>query len=1046
MSELEGVQEEHLLNLKQSIFDAKDIVTKNYLQELEDYEIKDLTEEEKDIDIVECGKFYRISKLILNKEENFLSKLITIVNVAFSIEATLATVIKSDGKNTDIYLGIVSKKYRLPNERDRRKREADAIAFRGALDGNLLGSDLVELSKTEVMKWKREYLEKPDSYYASISGIAGLRTSVEQDMNKYVQGIEKLVDALARQKYSIITISDPINTSEVQNIKQGYEILHTQLSGFLRSTVTYNEGDSLSLSETLSKNFSEGISEGITYTQSRTNSKGKYFAGSLGVSGSLGIMGTGVGISAGVYGGKNSSVADTRGQSDSSSKSWQKGHSEAKTKGSSKSSGKSLQLFFENKTIKVLLDKIDKQLARIEHCENYGAFDCATYVIADSREQAFLVAGNYNALMRGENSGLQFSHINSWYKQDKNRKIGDYLKSLVHPKFYKNKGIVVTPATISSGKEMALQMGLPTRSIQGISVVPMASFGRNPKQIADESKLSLGNLYYMGKENWSNSEGQVSIDTESLRGHCFVTGSTGAGKSTIIYSMLDQLMKRSVQQQSGKQVKFMVIEPAKGEYKNRFGSYPDVKIYGSNFKKMPLLRINPFAFPKEIHVLEHIERLIEIFNVCWPMYAAMPAVLKDALERAYQFTGWDLNQSECKYEQEHGICIYPTFEEVLNQIEEVMNASQYSADSKSDYKGALSTRIRSLTTGLYRQIFSSNALSDEELFEENVIIDLSRISSAETKALLMGFLIIKLQEYRMAKETLSNQPLRHITVLEEAHHLLRRVGNVSGEGSNIAGKSVEMLSNAIAEMRTYGESFWIVDQSPSMMDLSAIRNTNTKIILRLPDSTDRQLVGQAAGLNMAQIDELAKLHTFVAAIYQNDWLEPILCKFHHNFEAEKPYLFIPPKAKKTEERLLLTKYLLIPYQERAEVSEESLQKIKRIVMESDLSVSVKIRFLDYLQNQSKEKGQFLREQILGEVYSTVSLFGGHSIPQEKMESWMEMVKERIGTTERDFTSEEIQKLIAILLKNECNRGRIAESNEMFERFLIYLGEEKNGIV
>ena len=39
----------------------------------------------------------------------------------------------------------------------------------------------------------------------------------------------------------------------------------------------------------------------------------------------------------------------------------------------------------------------------------------------------------------------------------------------------------------------------------------------------------------------------------------------------------------------------------------------------------------------------------------------------------------------------------------------------------------------------------------------------------------------------------------------------------------------------IAEMRTYGEGFIIADQAPGLMDLSVIRNTNTKIIMRLPE-------------------------------------------------------------------------------------------------------------------------------------------------------------------------------------------------------------------
>ena len=87
-----------------------------------------------------------------------------------------------------------------------------------------------------------------------------------------------------------------------------------------------------------------------------------------------------------------------------------------------------------------------------------------------------------------------------------------------------------------------------------------------------------------------------------------------------------------------------------------------------------------------------------------------------------------------------------------------------------------------------------------------------------------------------------------------------------------------MLSNAIAEMRSYGEGFIIADQSPGLLDMSVIRNTNTKIILRLPDYTDRELVGKAAGLNEDQVVELARLEKGIASITQSNWLEPVLCK------------------------------------------------------------------------------------------------------------------------------------------------------------------------
>ena len=88
----------------------------------------------------------------------------------------------------------------------------------------------------------------------------------------------------------------------------------------------------------------------------------------------------------------------------------------------------------------------------------------------------------------------------------------------------------------------------------------------------------------------------------------------------------------------------------------------------------------------------------------------------------------------------------------------------------------------------------------------------------------MGLIVLGLSEWRMSQsEDVMDQELQHVTVLEEAHCILPRASKQqSQEGANILGKSVEMISSAIAEMRTYGEGFIIVDQSPSAVDIAAI--------------------------------------------------------------------------------------------------------------------------------------------------------------------------------------------------------------------------------
>ena len=405
-----------------------------------------------------------------------------------------------------------------------------------------------------------------------------------------------------------------------------------------------------------------------------------------------------------------------------------------------------------------------------------------------------------------------------------------------------------TAGTVVSGLELPLHIGLPTKSVIGLPVIEHAEFGRNVQSA--ERGIALGTLYHMGQAEKDQS---VDLSVDSLASHTFVTGSTGSGKSNTIYHLLDQLDQ--------KEVRFLVIEPAKGEYKEIFGGRKDVSVYGTNARKAPLLRLNPFSFPEDTHVLEHIDRLVEIFNACWPMYAAMPAVLKAAVERAYRSCGWSLVSSVCSGERRK----FPTFQDVVRALPAVVNSKGFSNDTQSDYKGALLTRLESLTNGINGQVLCAyDELESSELFDRNVIVDLSRVGSTETKALLMGVLILKLQEYRMAQRASGancpNGGLRHITVLEEAHNLLRRTSTEQNqESSNLQGKSVEMLTNAIAEMRTYGEGFIIADQAPGLLDAAVIRNTNTKIILRLPDEQDRVLVGRAAGLNDDQIVELSRL-------------------------------------------------------------------------------------------------------------------------------------------------------------------------------------------
>lgn len=585
------------------------------------------------------------------------------------------------------------------------------------------------------------------------------------------------------------------------------------------------------------------------------------------------------------------------------------------TYGSTATSGESKTVMREyfSDAIKLVLERLEKNVKRLTDCESSGMWRFAGYVVSGDRAMSQRVANVYQGMIQGEGSSVEKNTVNTW--NDDNISFNPIILSLLnlqHPQFAikkdsRNAGYLpeqIYCTTELSSPELALAMNLPQKAVSGIPVVECAPFGRNVCTIdgktTTENGIHIGNVFHMLESDKNNT---VILDKEKLTAHTFITGSTGVGKSTAIYKMLQEITEAIVEENSVKsnsETTFLVIEPTKGEYKDIFGGWKDVNVFGTNDKWSELLTINPFAFPQEtIHVLEHIDRLVEIFNACWPMYAAMPAILKDAIIQSYRAVGWNLDDSTSETGK------FPNFRILLDILPAVIAKSNYSKDTNSDYVGALVTRINSLTTGLNGKILNSAYdISDEVLFNQNTIIDISRIGSDESKALLMGLIILKLQEWRMNErlqnKKTGNSGLKHCTVFEEAHLLLRRTSmDQSQEGANLQGKSVEMLTNAIAEMRTYGEAFIIADQAPALLDEAVIRNTNTKIVLRLPDENDRKIVGGALALNEEQIKHLSKLPNHVAAVYQSDWIEPVLCEIEafNDKEFKKGLNYISEESK-----------------------------------------------------------------------------------------------------------------------------------------------------
>ena len=799
-----------------------------------------------------------------------------------------------------------------------------------------------------------------------------------------------------------------------------------------------SSGTSHSSSTSKGTSSSKGTSITKTVLNSTASTVGKSIANATSSS-----VANGVGRSVAQSLGRavSSAIATTEGITKSTSLGGNFGANFARSSNVTINVGKNegLTQTFTNYNIKHALSLLENQMQRYEKSSALGMWDFAAYVISDDHNVASSVAHSYMALTQGEESFLSKGAINTWRGDVANDKesameICQYIRDFNHPVFALNPELlaeddalncyppVVTATTGLTGKELAYSLNFPLRSVPGLPILRCAEFGRNIVSYdslkSNDRDITIGSIFHMNRAE----PVKVELSLDSISSHVFITGSTGSGKSNTVYRLLDEARSNDVH--------FLVIEPAKGEYKNVFGS-DNVNVFGTNPQITQLLKINPFKFPKQIHILEHLDRLIEIFNVCWPMYAAMPAVLKNAIEKSYEDCGWDLIKSENKYRDD----LYPKFKDVTRNIKVIIESSEYDAENKGAYKGALITRLQSLSNGINGLIFDNQEIDQSILFDQNTIVDLSRVGSSETKSLLMGLLILKMQEYRMSNQDNMNSPLKHITVLEEAHNLLKRTSTEQPvEGGNLLGKSVEMLANAIAEMRTYGEGFVIVDQAPGLLDMSVIRNTNTKIIMRLPDFDDRQLVGRAANLNEEQINELAKLPCGVGAVYQNEWIQPVLCKVDMIDTTPSSYSFIPDDTENDfslndSDRLNLAEILCNGVKVEREVA---LNDIIPTLDKAGIDSSVQASIMRMLENPTTDPKMTQIAPIFNALFPDVmeAVKISYSESSEQTE-WTKAANNVLVDKYSDKISDQtrrdiIQGIMTYYLMNELNRLDVLE--------------------
>ncbi|MDR1977887.1 MAG: DUF87 domain-containing protein, partial [Synergistaceae bacterium] len=426
---------------------------------------------------------------------------------------------------------------------------------------------------------------------------------------------------------------------------------------------------------------------------------------------------------------------------------------------------------------------------------------------------------------------------------------------LGHP-FGEIMGGVSTPLNT---EELSIIMNVPRQEVQGVTIREATPFGVNYIPSLSGDDITVGKVVH---KRTAMDDIPYVIPRSLFQKHAFVCGVTGSGKTNTCIGLLRNL-----------NLPFMVIEPAKTEYRQMLNFMPDLHVFTPGSETVSPFRINPFEFSPGSELLTHIDSIKAVFSAAFPMYASMPYILEEAIIEIYRDKGWDLATSTNRYLKDlHGDEFFdclPTLQDLYDKIEPIVKRKAYAQEQTMNIQAALLARLSSLLTGSKGLMLNTQRSTPiATLLNSHVVLELKNIGDDDEKCFMMGLILSAVYQYRENSGGIGS-PLSHVLLIEEAHRLLRRTPEfVSPEIGNSRGKAVETFTNVISEIREYGQGVIIVDQIPTKLTPDVVKNTNIKFIHRTLAQDDRDYVGGTMNLTEAQSRELCLLEVGQAVIHR----------------------------------------------------------------------------------------------------------------------------------------------------------------------------------
>ena len=399
---------------------------------------------------------------------------------------------------------------------------------------------------------------------------------------------------------------------------------------------------------------------------------------------------------------------------------------------------------------------------------------------------------------------------------------------------------------LASGRRLSAAFQLPVESTPLLEVVNGFSFCSPGTKSVDTAGVPVGHVTAGGVLDADPAHARLGLDT--LRKHTLITGATGAGKTTTVLTLLKGTRELN------RDVKVTILEGAKREYRehSHLTGVESVFDFVDKFLPIPM-----FDHPEYVSPEAHLCRISSIFDATLEMPPPIPAIVRQALFDAYSSFHDEPENSPLR--REHPIRFW-----LFRSIRKLADQLGYQGDVQATINGALRTRLGALSMGMPGKILAGGVGWQKlarRFSEESVLMELEGIADRRSRALIMSLFVL----YYRYSLTRRSENLERLLVLEEAHRIIG-----TSAGHQDTDPSLDFFGNMLSEVRSYGCGIVISDQSPARLIDDAMRNTNTKFIMRLVSGEDIRNAVVGAGLSKEAMNDIPKLRQFQAVLITPD--------------------------------------------------------------------------------------------------------------------------------------------------------------------------------